>query len=147
MKRRSVMPCYRFRFNHELPLYYYGHGDLPPPIVKIILQYGYEMTVWQDMCNLHDKLDGMLAFLRTFKHQAIDHLKAYAILKRQNSVADRISNDSSRLCHDATVNLVTAMCPPRRVIRRRRSVWLEVPTSTPAPRSQGFVLPEMSNYV
>ena len=137
------MPCYRFRFNHELPLYYYGHG-LPPPIVKIILQYGYEMTVWEDMCNLHDKLDGMLAFLRTFKHQAIDHLKAYAILKRQNSVADRISIDSSRLCHDATVNLVTAMCPKRP--KRRRSVWVNVPRA-PAQQNTGFVLPEMSNYV
>ena len=139
------MPCYRFRFNHELPLYYYGHG-LPSPIIKIILQYGYEMTVWQDMCKLHDKLDEMLAFLRNFKQAQKEHLRAYDILKK-TGISDRISTDSTRLCHDATVNLVTAMCPPRRVIRRRRSVWLEVPTSTPAPRSQGFVLPEMSNYV
>ena len=139
------MPCYRFRFNHELPLYYYGHG-LPSPIIKIILEYGYEMTVWEDMCALHDKLDEMLAFLRNFKQAQKEHLRAYDILKK-SGISDRISTDSTRLCHDATVNLVTAMCPPRRVIRRRRSVWLEVPTSTPAPRSQGFVLPEMSNYV
>ena len=139
------MPCYRFRFNHELPLYYYGHG-LPSPIIKIILEYGYEMTVWEDMCALHDKLDEMLAFLRNFKQAQKEHLRAYDILKK-TGISDRISTDSTRLCHDATVNLVTAMCPPRRVIRRRRSVWLEVPTSTPAPRSQGFVLPEMRNYV
>ena len=139
------MPCYRFRFNHELPLYYYGHG-LPSPIIKIILEYGYEMTVWEDMCALHDKLDEMLAFLRNFKQAQKEHLRAYDILNK-SGISDRISTDSTRLCHDATVNLVTAMCPPRRVIRRRRSVWLEVPTSTPAPRSQGFVLPEMSNYV
>ena len=139
------MPCYRFRFNHELPLYYYGHG-LPSPIIKIILEYGYEMTVWEDMCALHDKLDEMLAFLRNFKQAQKEHLRAYDILHK-SGISDRISTDSTRLCHDATVNLVTAMCPPRRVIRRRRSVWLEVPTSTPAPRSQGFVLPEMSNYV
>ena len=62
MKRyREVMPCYKFRFI-EFPMYYYGHA-LPPPIVKIILYYAYEMTVWEDMCVLHDKLDEMLAFL------------------------------------------------------------------------------------
>ena len=137
------MPCYRFRFNHELPLYYYGHGDLPPPIVKIILQYGYEMTVFQDMCKLHERLDWMLGFLRTFKQEQKDHLKAYAILNRQNSVAERISTDSSRLCHDATVNLVTAMCPKR--VKRRRSVWINVPRA-PASQNSGFVLPEMANY-
>ncbi len=141
------MPCYRFRFNHELPLYYYGHG-LPSPIIKIILEYGYEMTVWEDMNQLHDKLDEMLAFLRTFKEDQKEHLRAYDILNK-TGISDRISTDSTRLCHNATVNLVTAMCPPTRSRRpvRRRSVWLEVPTRTPAPSSQGFVLPEMSNYV
>ena len=142
------MPCYRFRFNHELPLYYYGHGGpnpLPPPIVKIILQYGYEMTVWEDMCRLHDRLDEMLAFLRDFKQDQKDHLKAYAILNRQNSIAETISTDSGRLCHDATVNLVTAMCNKKP--KRRRTFWLHQPETPLTIQSQGFVLPEMSNYV
>ena len=140
------MPCYRFRFNHEMPLYYHDHS-LPAPIIKIILEYGYEMTVWEDMCKLHDKLDDMLQFLREYKEDHKEHLKAYAVLRSENTISDRISTDSSRLCHEATVNLVTAMCPPPRV-RRRRSVWLRVPTRTPAPiRNPGFVLPEMSNYV
>ena len=140
------MPCYRFRFNHELPLYYHGHC-LPSPLVKIILEYGYEMTVWEDMCKLHDKLEEVLGFLRNFKDHQKEHLRAYDILRRHNTVADRISTDSSRLCHDATVNLVTAMCPPTRLntpVRRRR-VWLDVPRN-PEPRTRGFVLPEMSNY-
>ena len=140
------MPCYRFRFNHELPLYYYGHG-LPSPIIKIILEYGYEMTVWEDMCKLHDKVDEMLAFLRNFKDHQKEHLRAYDILRRQNSISDRISTDSSRLCHDATVNLVTAMCPNRP--KRRRAVWVNVPRA-PAQQNTtntGFVLPEMANYI
>ena len=141
------MPCYRFRFNHEMPLYYYGHGGpnpLPAPLVKIILQYGYEMTVWEDMCNLHDRLDEMLGFLRDFKQTQKEHLRAYVILHRQNSVADAISSDSTRLCHDATVNLVTAMCNKKP--RRRRTIWLNG-TTQPTIQNQGFVLPEMSSYV
>ena len=140
------MPCYRFRFNHELPLYYYGHG-LPATIIKIILQYGYEMTVWEDTCQLHGKLDEMLAFLRNFKEDQKERLRAYDILQRQNSISDRISTDSTRLCHDATVNLATAMCPPTRSRRRvRRAAWPIQPRSL-EPRSQGFVLPEMANYL
>ena len=129
-----------------MALYYYGHGGpnpLPAPIVKIILQYGYEMTVWEDMCALHDRLDDMVVFLRTYKEHQKEHLKAYEILHRQNLIADRISSDSTRLCHDATVNLVTAMCPKP---RRRRSVWLHRPTVEPEVQNQGFVLPEMANY-
>ncbi len=141
------MPCYRFRFNHELPLYYYGHGGsnpLPPPIVKIILQYGYEMTVWEDMCKLHDKLDDMPKFLRLYKEDHNEHLKAYAILRSENTISDRISTDSTRLCHDATVNLVTAMCPQP---KRRRSIFTVHRTQREPAQQVGFVLPEMSNYV
>ena len=95
-----------------LPLYYFGHA-LPAPSVKIILEYGYEMTVWEDMVTLHDKLDDMLSFLRHFKDAQKEHLWAYEILGRQISVADRISNDSTRLCHFATVNLGPPCAPSR----------------------------------
>ena len=142
------MPCYRFRFNHELPLYYHGHC-LPSPLIKIILEYGYEMTVREDMETLHDKLEEVLGFLRSFKESQKGHLRAYDILRTQNSGADRICKDSSRLCHDATVNLVTAMCT-----RPRRGPSFFEPSTAPAPPTQnnnvgfgqGFVLPEMTNY-
>ena len=138
------MPCYRFRFNDSFPLYYYGHV-VPPPVVKIILQYAYEMTVWEDMCALHDKLDDFLGFLRHFKDGQKENLRAYEILGRQGNLSDKISADSARLCHNATVNLVTAMCPQP---KRRRSIFT-VHRTQREPRLQqvGFVLPEMSNYV
>ena len=135
------MPCYRFRFNDCFPLYYYGHV-VPAPVVKIILQYAYEMTVWEDMVMLHDRLDDFLGFLRHFKDGQKENLRAYEILGRQGNLSDKISADSTRLCHNATVNLVTAMCPKP---RRRRSIFT---VHTQAPQhATGFVLPEMSNYV
>ena len=136
------MPCYRFRFN-DFPLYYYGHV-LPAPVVKIILQYAYQMTVWEDMVTLHDKLDRFLGFLRHFKDDQKEHLRAYEILGRQDNVADRISKDNTRLCHNATVNLVTAMCPKP---RRRRSIFTAHRPQREPAQQVGFVLPEMSNYV
>ena len=141
------MPCYRFRFNDAYPLYYYGHGGstpIPPPIVKIILKYAYEMTVWENMCALHDRLDDFLGFLRHFKDNQKENLRPYEILGRQGNVSDKISADSTRLCHDATVNLVTAMCPKP---RRRRSIFTVHTPAPPAPPQIGFVLPEMSSYV
>ena len=138
------MPCYRFRFTGSPPVYYFGHA-LPAPIVQIVLHYAYEMTIWQDMCALHDKLDDTLDFLRNFKQALKDHVEPYAILLRRDPVADSFSAQSERLCHVAIVNLVDAMNPnPKPKKRRLYRVWHAPPN---APPTIGFVLPEMSNYV
>ena len=138
------MPCYRFRFAPPpLPLYYFGHG-LPAPIVKVILEYGYEMTVWEDMCKLHDKLDDTLKFLRGFKDEMAEHLKPYEIIRDDSRVSAAIRTASARLCHVATVNLCTALNPnPRK--RTPSAIYRTI--YAPADRTVGFVLPEMRNYV
>ena len=146
MKRyRDVMPCYRFRFI-EFPLYYYGHV-LPPPIIQIILHYAREMTIWEDMCKLHDRLEGTLSILHQFKIDLGDHLAAYRILGESNSVPEQISKDTRALCHRASVDLSTCLNPKTRTrLPRRRALWVRLP-APPAVPSRGFVLPEMANYV
>ena len=140
------MPCYRFRFRcTELPLYYYGHV-LPPPLVHLVLQYAYEMTVWEDMCKLHDHLDSTLKFLRSFKEEMLEHLKPYQILRDDSkSVSASIRSASARLCHVATVNLCTAMNP--NPTRRRPSALFRAVYQPAVQGPPGFVLPEMRNYL
>ena len=138
------MPCYKYKFpEFQCPLYYYGHV-LPPPIVKIVLQYAYEMTIWEDMCTLHDKLEGTLAWLHDFKDILKDHVEAYQILSSRNTVSDTIRLNSSKLCHEATVSLATTLNPPRR--RPRGFFTVHVPAPAPL-QNLGFVLPEMVNYL
>ena len=146
MKRyREVMPCYKFRFI-EFPLYYYGHV-LPPPIIQIILHYAREMTIWEDMCILHDRLESTLSFLHQFKIDLGDHLAAYRILGESNSVPEKISQDTRALCHRASVDLSTCLNPKTRTrLPRRRALWVTLPAPPRLPQ-QGFVLPEMVNYV
>ena len=141
------MPCYRFRFSEfELPLYYHGHV-LPPPIARIVLEYAYQMTVWEDMCTLHDKLEDTLTFLHEFKVKMHTHLQPYRILGC--TVSDTIRTASARLCHLATVNLRTAMSPRprRRPSALYRRVYLPATPPQPSEATPGFVLPEMRNYV
>ena len=140
------MPCYRFRFNDCFPLYYYGHV-LPPPIIQIVLHYAREMTIWEDMCRLHDKLDDTLEFLRNFKHELREHMEPYAILHTRDPVSDQISAAAKKLCHEATVNLVTALNPKPRTKRRRSFYRVYAPATPPTMPNIEFVLPEMSNYV
>ena len=147
MKRyRDVMPCYRFRFI-EFPLYYYGHA-LPPPLIKIILHYAKEMTIWEDMCQLHDRLEGTLSFLHQFKVDLGDHLAAYRILGDGSSVPEQISKDTRALCHRASVDLSTCLNPQTRTrLPRRRALRVNLPAPPAVPTQPGFVLPEMANYV
>ena len=141
------MPCYRFRFpEFEFPIYYYGHA-LPPPIVSIILDYAYQMTVWEDMCRLHEKLEDPLSFLHDFKEKMYVHLQPYRVLNC--TVSDTIRTGSARLCHVATVNLRTAMSPRprRRPSALYRRVYLPATPPHPSQPAAGFVLPEMRNYL
>ena len=141
---RNVMPCSRFRFSGlEKPLYYYGH-TLPPPIVKIILRYGYEMTVLEDMNQLHKRLNDTLDWLHEYKDALKAHCRAYEILSSRNTHSDRLRLASARLCHNATVNLRTAF-QPRKVPRRIGGMYFVRPP--PPQQSQGFTLPEMANYL
>lgn len=133
------MPCYRFRFTGQL--YYYGHA-LPPPIVKIILRYAYDMTVLEDMDALHSKLNDTLVFLRDFKEKIREHLEPYRVLNSRDTVTEVRNAQSKKLCHVATVNIVTALNPKP---KRRRSIFT---VHVPTPMANiGFVLPEMANYV
>ena len=143
MKRsREVMPCYRFRFL-EFPVYFHGHA-LPPPIVKIILVYAQEMTIWEDMCQLHDRLEGTLNWLHQFKLDLAEHLTAYRILGSDNSVSEKISQDTRSLCHRTTVDLATSLNPTTRPTNRLpRRTWVLARTTT---ANRGFILPEMVNY-
>ena len=141
---RNVMPCYRFRFmGLELPLYYYGHV-LPPPIVKIILTYGYQMTVLEDMNQLHKRLNDTLAWLHEYKDALKAHTRAYEILSSKNTHSDRLRLASARLCHNATVNLRTAF-QPRKVPRIGGLYFVRQPRTRDV-QTQGFTLPEMANY-
>ena len=143
MKRaRDVMPCYRFKFL-QYPVYYYGHA-LPPPLVKIIMKYGQEMTIWEDMCRLNDKLDADLKWLHEYKETLTQHLLPYHILGTRNTVPDQIAQDTKSLCHRATVDLATTL-NPRPDRNRRRAVWINISNSG-EPSFPGFVLPEMRNY-
>ena len=121
----DVMPCYRFRFH-------FGHV-LPSPIVKIILGYAYEMTVCSDMQVLREKLESTLDFLRDFKDQLEEHLKAYEILRNRDHQVDSLRQHSARLCHVATVNLCTALNPHRDQVRARWRRWRATPRITPIP--------------
>ena len=149
MKRyREVMPCYKFRFI-EFPLYYYGHF-LPPAIVQIVLHYAREMTIWEDMCILHDRLESTLSFLHQFKIDLTDHLAAYRILGTSTgtNVPEQISQDTRALCHRASVDLSTCLNPQTRTrLPRRRALWVRLPAPPALPAQTGFVLPEMANYV
>ena len=151
MKRyREVMPCCKFRFI-EFPLYYYGHF-LPPALVQVILHYAREMTIWEDMCKLHDRLEGTLTWLHQFKLDMADHLAAYSILGSKGSggtnVPEQISQDTRALCHRASVDLSTCLNPQTRTrLPRRRALWVRLPAPPAVPRPAGFVLPEMANYV
>ena len=140
------MPCYRFRFaESEMLLCYYGHA-LPPPVVKIILRYAYEMTVLEDTQKLHNRLGQTLSFLRNFKQTLAEHLRPYEILNSRDTVAEHMNAASKKLCHVATVNLVTAMNPKPKAKRRRSIFTIHTPQQL-MPRNIGFVLPEMQNYV
>ena len=126
------MPCYRFRFN-DPPLYYFGHV-LPPPIVQIVLHYAYEMTIWEDMCTLHDRLESTLSFLHQFKIDLTAHLAAYRILGESNSVPEQISKDTRALCHRASVDLSTCLNPKTRTrLPRRRALWVTLPARPEDP--------------
>ena len=141
------MPCQRHRYL-MLPLYYYGHV-LPPPIVKMILKYAYEMTVFQDTQTLHLKLEEMLNFLHGHKDDVYEHMRAYKILDRQGCEgADRMREETRKLLHAATVNLATAVAPPNPRFRHRQHTYvIHAPAPLQNNQHQGFVLPEMRNYM
>ena len=142
------MPCNKFRFL-EMPLYYYGHA-LPSPIVSIILSYAYQMTVLEDGLTLGDKLEEMLSWLHSYKDDMREHMRAYRILDRVDRQTDAHRQEVASLLHVATVNLASAVAPPKPKVRFSRARYADnnyTPNNyTPEPY-QGFTLPEMINYL
>ena len=139
------MPCNKFRFL-EMPIYYYGHA-LPPPIVSIILSYAYQMTVLEDGLTLGDKLEEMLSWLHSYKDDMREHMRAYRILDRVDRQTDAHRQEVASLLHVATVNLASAVAPPKPKVRFSRARYTALNNYTPQPYTQGFTLPEMVNYL
>ena len=140
------MPCYRYKFaSLRLPLDFHGHV-LPPPVVSIILNYAYEMTVHEHAVGLCARLDEMMAWLHGCKVQHRQALTAYEVLATRGGSTHRERLGTSRLLHHATVAMATVLHPaPRRRIRPSASFW--GPPRAPAdPPNPGFVLPEMASY-
>ena len=145
------MPCYRYKFAAlRMPLDFHGHA-LPPALVQIILNYAYEMTVHEDAVDLCSKLDEMLAWLHGRKVRHRQGLAAYEVLARGcqgNDKAHRERLGTSRLLHHATVAMATVLHPtPRRRARPTASFWGLNPREAQPQGAQGFILPEMANYV
>jgi hypothetical protein len=144
MKCLDVMPCNKHRFL-AMPIYYYGHA-LPPPIVHIILGYAYQMTVLEDGLRLGDKLEEMLSWLHNYKDDMREHMRAYRILDRKDPETDAHRQEVSSLLHVATVNLASAVAPPKPKVRFSRARYVVHHNQAPEPY-QGFTLPEMVNYL
>ena len=146
MKALDVMPCYKYRFL-AMPLYYYGHA-LPSEIVHIILGYAYQMTVLEESLVLGDKLEEMLSWLHNFKDDMWERNRAYRILERTDDHTDAHRQEIKSLLHVATVNLASALSPPKPKVRFNRAMHVYTPAATAQPQPyQGFTLPEMANYL
>ena len=139
------MPCYRYKFESlRLPLDYHGHV-LPAPIVHIVLDYSYEMTVDEDAKRLTAKLQEMMSWLHNRKEQIRQRLLAYEVLPRREIGTQLERAATRRLLHRATVGMATALHGTPRMHRMLRPLYT-VHTPRQRTRCPGYVLPEMANY-